>query len=120
MRTFSWAALLVVAGAANAQQLPFPTTLNPKFLYAGSGATQLVISNQSYGPGLITRWNGSPRPAVQGAYGPSAYTITLTAADLADSQVAVITMVDSKSGAIIDTVNCPVGFHFNPTGIAVD
>lgn len=114
------AALPVLTVAACAQQLPFPSFLNPSFLYVGSGTTQLTISNQNYGAGLTALWNGSPRPTAPAGNGIFAYTITLTAEDLAFPQLGMITMVDSKSGAVIDTVNCPVGYSVKPTGVALD
>jgi hypothetical protein len=80
------------------------------------GGTSVSLFNQGYQAGLTALWNGSPRPtSLNGTY-----TVTLTASDLAVSQLAQITMVAARSGAVIDTVNCPVGYNVTPTGVAFD
>lgn len=119
-----WRALRVLLAllgiVACAQPLPYPTTLNPSVLYAGSSAAQLTVFNQNYRSGLTALWNGAPRPTAPTTYNPLAYTVSLTAADLAAPELAVLTMIDAKSGAIVDTVTCPVAFNVKPTGLAVD
>ena len=99
-----WSVDLVLHG----QQLPYPTYLTPQVSFVGSGPTTLALYNEGYPAGLTAFWNGSPRPTAPGT-SPQGYTVSLTAADLSAPQLAVITMVNVQSGAVVDTVNCPVG-----------
>jgi uncharacterized protein (TIGR03437 family) len=101
-----------------AQQLPYPTSLNPKLLYVGGVATNITAYNQSYSAGLTAFWNGSARPALWNSN--NVYIVALTAADLAVPQLGQLTMVDPTSGAVIDTVNYPVAYNVAPLGIALD
>jgi uncharacterized protein (TIGR03437 family) len=111
------AVLALVAAVSHGQQLPFPTFLNPKVLWVG-GPESATLFNQSYTAGLTALWNGLPRPTSRNSAG--GYTVSLTAADLAAPQLAVLTVVDSQSGAVVDAVNYPVGYNVQPTGIALD
>jgi uncharacterized protein (TIGR03437 family) len=108
---------LATTGFICGQQLPFPTYLNPVSLFVGSGPASISVFNQSYQGTLTALWNGSPRPTTTTPGG--SYSVALTAADLAAPQLAQITMVNA-SGAIVDTVYCPVGFNVQPTGVAYD
>jgi hypothetical protein len=118
MPTFLRASVLLFVGIRlPAQQLPYPTYLNPKVLYAGGDATSLAIYNQSYAAGLTAFWNGAPRATTFGSN--NTYTVALTGADLASLQLAQITMVDA-AGAVVDTVNCAVVYNLQPQGIALD
>jgi uncharacterized protein (TIGR03437 family) len=99
------------------QQLPFPTYLNPSVLLVG-GPTSLSVFNQDYHAGLTALWNGSPRPTSRNDFG--SYIVTLTDSDLAVPQLAQLTMMDSASGAVVDVVNCAVGYNVQPTGVAFD
>jgi hypothetical protein len=100
--------LLLVGIWLPAQQLPYPTYLNPKVLFAGGGATSLSIYNQSYTAGLTAFWNGAPRVTTFGSN--NTYTVAVSGADLASSQLAQITMVDA-AGTVVDTVNCAVVYN---------
>jgi uncharacterized protein (TIGR03437 family) len=111
------AALLAFASTlASGQQLPWPTYLTPKVLFVGSAATATVY-NQAYTSHLTALWNGSPRPTTGTTY--FAYTVQLTAADLAAPQLGILSMVDSTTGAVVDTVSYPVGYNVQPTGIVL-
>jgi hypothetical protein len=52
------------------QQLPNPASLNPSFLFVGSGAPNLSLYNWDYPTGLTAPWNGSPRATSQDPSGP--------------------------------------------------
>src|ERR1700730_611704 len=101
-----------------AQQLRYPTSLNPKLLYVGGVATNITAYNQTYSAGLTAFWNGSARPALWNSN--NVYTVALTANDLAVPQLGQLTMVDPTSGAVIDTINCPVAYNVAPLGIPLD
>jgi uncharacterized protein (TIGR03437 family) len=123
MPKFLWATVLALASTVlYGQQLPYPTSINPGFVYVGSGATNLSLGNYSYPTGLTALWNGSARPtSLDTSFGSSGtYKVALAASDLAVPQLATIAMVDGKSGAVIDTVYVPVGYNVTPTGVAFD
>lgn len=117
-RPICWLALPLIVSALYGQQLPYPSYLHPSALYVGSGPATISLFNQSYRAGLTALWNGSPRPASRDSIGN--YVVSVSAADLAAPQLATITMIDAQSGVVIDTVNCPVVYNVQPTGLAVD
>src|SRR5580692_11417059 len=93
-----WALFAFASLALHGQQIPYPSSINPLFLFVGSGATTLQVGNQNYTSGLTAFWNGAARTTVFNA--PLSYTISLTAADLATPQLAVLTMVNTQTGAL--------------------
>ena len=95
------AVFVLVAAASYGQQVPFPTFLTPKVLLVG-GPASATLYNQSYKPGLTALWNGVPRPTSRTS--GEAYMVQLSAADLAAPQLAVLTMVDSLSGAVANAM----------------
>jgi uncharacterized protein (TIGR03437 family) len=112
------ALLVCFSVGSHAQSLPFPTFIAPKVLHVGSAATSVSVSNQDYTAGLTALWNGSPRATSQSnSFG---YNVQLTAADMAVPQLATLSMIDSGTGRIVDSVTYPVGFDVQPTGIALD
>ena len=112
-------AVAVAAGTVSyGQQLRHPTYLRPNTISVGSGPSEISLSNQEYPSGLSALWNGSPRPTSRNGNG--SYTVALTAADFAAPQLAVITMIDSQTKAVIDTTAFPVTYNVQPTGIAFD
>ena len=106
--------------AAPAQTFTYATFLTPGSLVAGSTTRTINIFNQGYSQSenLTALWNGSPRATTKTPQGT--YTIQLTDADLATSQLAEIRMLDSASGALVDLTYCPIVWGVKPTGIAFD
>jgi uncharacterized protein (TIGR03437 family) len=111
---------LAVCFAAPAQNFTYPAFLTPGYLVAGSTTRAINIFNQGYSQAenLTALWNGSPRTTIK--MGLGGYTIQLTDADLAASQLAEIQMRDSASGALVDLTYCLIVLGVKPTGIAFD
>jgi hypothetical protein len=92
--------------------VPATTSLSPSSKTAGTGAFTLTVNGANFVSGVSTaRWNGSNRTTTY--VSPTQLTAAITAADIASSGTATITVANGTA------VSNPQTFTIDPAGVPV-